>query len=185
MAGTFKTTHLAEIRLKFPELSDSAEINVNCHVTKQKPNYDLILGPEILRELGINLNFSNNTTNWNDTSIPMKPVHNSTRTHFAISDSKRVASETKRIKKILDAKYEKADINKLINDLNYLNTDKKSKLLKLLRKYEPMFDGALGKYTGSTYKIELKEDVNPYHATPFPIPKVHEATLKKEVEGVY
>ena len=45
-----------------------------------------------------------------------------------------------------------------------------------------MFDGALGKYTGSTYKIKLKEDVKPYHAKPFPIPKVHEATLKKEVE---
>ena len=42
-----------------------------------------------------------------------------------------------------------------------------------------MFDGALGKYTGSTYKIELKEDVKPYHAKPFPIPKVHEPTLKK------
>ena len=182
MAGTFKTTRLAEIKLKFPELSDSAEINVNCHVTKQKSNYDLILGREILRKLGINLNFLNNTTKWNDTSIPMKPVHNSTRTHFAISDSKRIASETKRIKKILDAKYEKPDINKLVNDLDYLSTYKKSKLLKLLQKYKPMFDGALGKYTGSTYKIELKEDVKPYHAKPFPIPKVHEPTLKKEVE---
>ena len=100
MAGTFKTTCLAEIKLKLPELSDSAEIYVNCHVTKQKLNYDLILGRKILRELGINLNFSNNTTNWKDTSIPMKPVHNSTWTHFAISDSKRFAAETKRIKKL-------------------------------------------------------------------------------------
>ena len=104
MADTFKTTRLAEIKLKLPELSDSAEINVNCHVTKQKSNYDLILGRKILRELSINLNFSNNTTNWNYTSIPMKLVHNSTRTHFVINDSKRVSSETKRIKKILDAK---------------------------------------------------------------------------------
>ena len=45
-----------------------------------------------------------------------------------------------------------------------------------------MFDGALGKYTSSTYKIELKENIKPYHAKPFPIPKVHEPTLKKEVE---
>ena len=45
-----------------------------------------------------------------------------------------------------------------------------------------MFDGTLGNYTGSTYKIELKEKVAPYHAKPFPIPKVHETTLKKEVE---
>ena len=54
MAGTFKTTCLAEIKLKLPELSDSAEINVNCHVTKQKSNYDLILWHEILCELTSN-----------------------------------------------------------------------------------------------------------------------------------
>ena len=36
----------------------------------------------------------------------------STKTHFAIGDSRRVTSETKRIKKILDAKYEKANLNK-------------------------------------------------------------------------
>ena len=45
-----------------------------------------------------------------------------------------------------------------------------------------MFDGVLGNYTGSKYKIELKENIKPYHAKPFPIPKVHEPTLKKEVE---
>ena len=169
MAGTFKTTRLAEIKLKLPELSDTAEINVKCHVTKQKSKYDLILGREILRELGITLNFNNNTINWSDTSIPMKPVENNTRIHFAISDSKRVASETKRMKKILDANYEKADLNKIVDNLKYLDKNKQTKLLNLLKKYEPMFDGALGKYTGSTYKIELKEDVKPYHAKPFPL----------------
>ena len=44
-----------------------------------------------------------------------------------------------------------------------------------------MFDGTLGKYSGSDYTIELKEDAKPYHAKPFPIPKIHEPTLKKEV----
>ena len=44
-----------------------------------------------------------------------------------------------------------------------------------------MFDGTLRKYTGSDYTIELKEDAKPYHAEPFPIPKTHELSLKKEV----
>ena len=44
-----------------------------------------------------------------------------------------------------------------------------------------MFDVSLGKYTGSDYTMELKEDAKPYHAKPFPIPKTHEPTLKKEV----
>ena len=79
----------------------------------------------------------------------MKPSHSSTKTHFAIGDSRRVASETKRIKKILDAKYKKANLNKLVKKLEYLDNNKQIKLLKLLQKYEPMFDGALGNYTGS------------------------------------
>ena len=32
-----------------------------------------------------------------------------------------------------------------------------------------MFDGTLGKYIGSDYTIELKEDAKPYHDKPFPI----------------
>ena len=45
-----------------------------------------------------------------------------------------------------------------------------------------MFDGTLGSYNGPDYKIELKEEIKPYHAKPFPIPRVHEETLKREVE---
>ena len=44
-----------------------------------------------------------------------------------------------------------------------------------------MLNGTLGKYTGSNYTIELKDDTKHYHAKPFPIPKIHELTLKKEV----
>ena len=39
-----------------------------------------------------------------------------------------------------------------------------------------IFDGTLGKYTGSNYNIELKD-----FAEPFPVPKIHKPTLKKIV----
>ena len=44
-----------------------------------------------------------------------------------------------------------------------------------------MFDGMLGNYTSTQYNMELLEGAQPYHAKPFPIPKVHEETLKIEV----
>ena len=44
-----------------------------------------------------------------------------------------------------------------------------------------MFDGTLGNYTGTEYKIELLKGAQPYHAKPFPIPKIYEETLKIEV----
>ena len=112
----------------------------------------------------------------------MKPVDCNQKEHLSIQDSDRVSKETKRIKKILDAKYKKANLDELVPTLNYLNKNKQNKLYKLLKKYEAMFDGTLGNYTGSKYKIELRENVTPYHARPFPIPKIHEETLKKEVK---
>ena len=67
-------------------------------------------------------------------------------------------------------------------NLNLLKVKYKFFLSQLLPKYEKMFDGTLGKYTGSNYTIELKENSKPYHAKPFPIPTSHEITLKKEVD---
>ena len=66
--------------------------------------------------------------------------------------------------------------------MKYLNNDKQSLILKLLRKHEEMFDGTLGNYTGSEHKIGLLEGAKPYHAKPFPIPKIHKETLKIEVK---
>ena len=44
-----------------------------------------------------------------------------------------------------------------------------------------MFDGTLDNYTSSEYKIEFLEGAKPYHTKTFPIPKIHEETLKSEV----
>ena len=45
-------------------------------------------------------------------------------------------------------------------NLNYLKDKHRNSLLELLQKYKNMFDGTLGKYTGSDYTIELKEHAN-------------------------
>ena len=43
-----------------------------------------------------------------------------------------------------------------------------------------MFNGTFGNYVSIECKIELLEWAQPYHAKSFPIPKVHEETLKTE-----
>ena len=43
-----------------------------------------------------------------------------------------------------------------------------------------MFDGTLGQWRGKDFKIELKEGVKPYYSRPYPVPKIHEETMKKE-----
>ena len=53
----------------------------------------------------------------------------------------------------------------------------------MLEKHETHFDGTLGRWECREYDIELKPDAMPYHARPFPIPRVHEATLKLELDA--
>ena len=59
---------------------------------------------------------------------------------------------------------------------------KKKKLNSLLKKYSDLFDRHLGKWKSEPYDIELKEGAVPFHAKPYGIPKIHEYTMKKEVE---
>ena len=54
-------------------------------------------------------------------------------------------------------------------------------IYRLLKYHENMFDGTLGNYTSTEYKIELLEGAHPYNVKPFPIPKVHEEILKTEL----
>ena len=64
----------------------------------------------------------------------------------------------------------------------HLNEKQQHSLLTLLKRYESLFDGTLGKWTSEQYDIELKSGAQPYHARPYPIPKAYEKTLHMEVE---
>jgi hypothetical protein len=82
------------------------------------------------------------------------------------------------LKKILDTKYEPADLDIIAHDCDYLTGDQQTQLLSLLHKYQHLFDSSLGTWNAKPYNIELKPDAKPYHSRPFPVPKIHEATLK-------
>ena len=63
-----------------------------------------------------------------------------------------------------------------------LSEAEKQQLLQLLNKYATLFDGTLGKWTGTQVNLELKPDATPYHARAYPLPRCHLETLKIEVE---
>ena len=182
MAGNFSTNARGTLKLRLPELNPSAELKVVCHVTNRQSNYKIILGRDVLSELGIVLDFKRRVISWNESEAQMKPFESTSKTHFSISDSTRVSSETERIKRILDAKYEKANLSQIVREAIHLETSEQDKLYKVLKKYEILFDGTLGKWEGKPYHIDLRDNVTPFHAKPFSIPKMYEHTLKMEVE---
>ena len=89
---------------------------------------------------------------------------------------------TSRVQAILDAKYEKADLREVSQANKKLSRKEQKALQELLEKYEDLFDGTLGNLSDDPYHVELKEGAQPYHARAYPIPKIHEQTLRVEIE---
>ena len=67
------------------------------------------------------------------------------------------------MKRILNAKYSKADIKTTAERSTHLDPQERNELYTLLKKYESLFDGNLGTYHGKPYDIKLKPDAEPYH----------------------
>ena len=131
MTGSFSLSHEVEITLKIPQLKITAHISAPFHVTTKKSNYNVIFSRDSLQELGIQLDFQNNFIGWKDISLLMNnPINCKIRTQFTIQNSKNVRNVNKRIKKILDAKYKKANLKKIVNKLKCPNNDKQSLILK-------------------------------------------------------
>jgi len=140
-------------------------------------NYNMIIGYDLLSELGIDVLFSSHKVLWDFKDTPFKSVYATEKIDYHVIDSPCIEEAIERIKRIIDAKYEKADIREVAKACTHLTSEEQQKLEAVLRKHKSLFNGTLGRFKGSKYNIELKKDAEPYHAKPFPVPRVHERTL--------
>ena len=181
-AGEFKTNFKCQVELSLPELHERRIIKKTMHVTPNKMGYDMIIGRDLLEDLGIDIKFSSQTIEWDFAEIPMRPKESLLSDSYHINDSKLVQTELKQVAAIMDAKYEPADLDKLVDECKHLKPKEQQLLYNLLKKYEILFDGSLGTWKGPPHKIHLKEGAKPYHARPYTIPKAFEKTLKYELK---
>ena len=191
--GIFNTTKRCKTEFILDEFFTNKVIEWDLHVdTSEGPHrYDMLIGRDLLSELGIQFDFKSHTMTWDDSTINMKDPdilscltmpENDFYWHKEALESQALNDATSRIKKILDAKYEPANLEKIMRDCKHLTEDEQASLLALLCKFESLFDGMLGIWHDKPYNIELKPDATPYHARPFPVPKIHEATFKLELD---
>ena len=196
--GTFHTKGRGEVNLKFCEYSNSKEFLVKPDIVEYdqnkmtKPAFDLILGVESLKKLGIVLDFRTSTITIDEIILPMRNIDNLSSKHkiekaWSVNNSMlqeplSTLDATNRVVRILDAKYEKADLQSIIKEnCKHLSQHDQNKLLDLLNKFEDLFDGTLGDWKTEPVSFELKEGAKPYHGRAFPVPKIHKATLIKEL----
>ena len=87
------------------------------------------------------------------------------------------------MRRILDAKYEKSDLNKVMNgQFQHLNNEERKKIINLLQKYEYLFDGTLGTWNTTSVDLELRDDTMTVCSRPYPVPRVHKAMFRREIE---
>jgi hypothetical protein len=146
--------------------------------------YDLIIGKQTMHNLGVKLDFQEKTITIDKIFLPMRNIVNlqlKPRITRALRENTCFAQEpistcsaTKGMVKILDAKYEKADLPAISREnCSHLTAYNREKLLSVLLKFEPLFDGTLGDWKLPPVSFELKEGMKPYHGRPYPIPHKH------------
>ncbi len=156
--GIFQTKRKARVELNFFEYSDSKRYYLEPDVVEYEkgisPQYDPILGTETMNELGIVLDFKAKTITVDEIISPMRNIDNlqgaSTLRALKLNNSlaiepKSTQDMTKRANWILDAKYNKADLQSIVKDnCKHLSAYQQKKLVQLLMKYELLFHGTLG-----------------------------------------
>ena len=79
------------------------------------------------------------------------------------------------MRRILDDRYEKADLNKVMTKrCQHLNTKECERLLNLLRKYEELFGGIIGTWNTTPVDLELRDDAKLVCPRPYLVPRVYE-----------
>ena len=192
--GTFQTTKVGDFELLFPKFSKSKLVKMKPDIIEMPkesspPVYDMIIGIETMSKLGVVLDFKNHDITLDHITVPMRPLRsfmdqkglNSIFQEFV--EPTATKELTDRTVKILDAKYEKADLPKVVQDnCTHLSVTQQRDLLKLLQDFEELFDGTLGDWDTEPIHLKVKEGATPYHGRPFPVPRIHLETLKKEVK---
>jgi hypothetical protein len=171
--GTFVTDELGDIEISFVEYSASKKVCLQPDIVEyslgdQAPMYDLIIGKQTMYDLGVELNFQEKTITIEEILLPMRNFANlqlKPRITRALRENTCFAQElistcsaTKHMVKILDAKYEKADLLAIIREnCSHLTASDREKLLSVLLKFKLLFDGTLVDWKLPSVSFELKE----------------------------
>ena len=130
--GKFSTNRKCEVNFSLPAFNTKKEITWNCYVDESdnaNNNYDMIIGRDILHELGIDLLFSKAEMTWENITIPMQPMTKLTEDWaeqieneilFAQDPS---TTDAERIQLIVDSKYTVADLESIAKSCNLLNKE--------------------------------------------------------------
>jgi len=175
--------------IKFPEFD--ANLTVDSQeflVFDAKCSFDLILGNDFLRKIGLIVDYERLELGWQGKRIPMNSNFTKERLSAAI-DGCIIEDEDDDLNyldsfatSIADSTYDEINVDEVIKEnCQHLSPTQRQDLSEMLRKHYKLFDGKLHVYKGAKMDIELQPGAQPVFRRPYPTPRVHMETFKKEL----
>ena len=145
--------------------------------------YDIIIGRDLLRRLGIVLNFHTGLTTWDSVDVAMRhrdsfATDQTFMSHFIdiFADDPIIGDQF-----LLDSNYVPTDLQDLIDKQHHLTDAQKQDLLAIWQDCGKIFDGELREYPDRTLHLHLKPDAQPVHHRHFSVPRNIHDTFTKEL----
>ena len=135
----------------------------------------MILGADFLTKTEIDVKYSTSTIQWFENELPLRDLHNlKDKDYVAIAEIVEIQQEvdcfgmhwydpTCYAMEILDAKYEKLQIDYVVIQLEHLNVQQKAGIKRVLSEFIKLFDGTLGVYPHRKFHIGLEPGAMPKH----------------------
>jgi hypothetical protein len=176
--SSFKTKRKCDIKFTLPAFHENRILTCNACVDEshhESSNYDMIIGRDLLHSLGINLLFDTAEISWDNAKIRMQPPGKQDRDWLDTMEQELLyahdpsTTDAERIQNIIESKYTPVDLNKKVEECTHLERDEQRQLLKLLQRFEHLFDGTLGTWKTDPVDLEvINPNVKPFHAKPYP-----------------
>ena len=153
-------------------------MNSNETSDPDKQMYDVIIGNDLLYNMGVNILFKEKEIQWNNDKIPLKTngaVHNRDMCNMLYSmhtDSTLLREAEERQNLMLDCNYSKVDVDAMVAELD-IDDNSRDQLRSTQRKFEKgLFGGGLGKLKHcKPAHIKLREGFIPHKGRYYNLPK--------------
>ena len=159
--------------------------------------YDMIVGRDILRAFGIDINFSTDTVVVNGVSKPMRPFPTARdgmaeahvllqdfldETDPVVNDEDSESSEDDVLAAdILESKYETVTPQQIADKCTHLSPEQRADLVKLFSKFEALFDGTLRKFTDEQIRLEVDSNIPSKRSRAYAVPHRQQELFRKEL----
>jgi hypothetical protein len=142
------------LNYKLPEFDGRKIITWDCYLDESEQDsdshYDMIMGTDLMKKLGLTLNFLEKSMAWEGTAAPMVNL-NQSMTRFMLNNISQTFQQTRTMlnaencqKRILDPNYTPLNIEEFTTSQNHLSNLEKEMLKKLLIANSTLFEGGLG-----------------------------------------